>query len=167
MKDVDVGPYRGLEPDGDWPFFDSDCSISEDERAQIWPLSEAGSCAFWEAHVSAEPLERHPMLLPANHWLAPTIEGPNWLAQNRETPIRPDSSKVGAFLSNGFRTSQSERVYFVLMREHIYSAPMDLFVRYWPDFLLLGDENAFLYCPDSRVFARFGPNGQLSLGHVE
>lgn len=161
-----VNQYRALEVDGDWPFFDPDCSIPEDLRAQIWPLTEAASCKFWDTHVSAERQERHPALLPKGHWFAPTIQGPSWSTEQQGGTARSEGSRVESFLIDGFRLAPNERAYFILMREQIYSVPMALFARHWGDFLLLGDENPFLFHPDTKVFACFGPNGQLSLGRV-
>jgi len=157
--------YRSLSTEDDWPFFDRDCTIPESDRYLIWPLTQASARQFWEAHVSSEPLEHHPMLLPKGHWLAPTVQGPSWLTESSPGMlVSSEATDVESSLSTSFSLDSDERVYFVLMREDIYSVPMHLFARHWYDFLLLGDEGPFLFHPETGAFACFGPNGQLSFG---
>ena len=157
--------YRSLAAESDWPFFDLDCTIPESEKALIWPFTEASARLFWQTYVSSKPLEHHPMLLPKCHWLTPTIQGPSWLVeQGPSRLVRSEGQDVASFLNSSFCLSSDERVYFVLMREHVYSVPMSLFACHWEDFLFLGDEGPFLFHPDTKAFACFGPNGQLLFG---
>lgn len=157
--------YDQLNAERDWPFFDSECTMSVNERSSVWPLSEPSAHSFWRTYVSANPLERHGKLLPKGHWLAPTLQGPSWLTEQRDGRLVSSAGpSVGSFLSEKFSLDPSERVYFVLMREHAYSVPMGVFCSHWEDFLLLDDEAPFLFHPTTKSFACFGPNGSLSFG---
>lgn len=105
------------------------------------------------------------MCLPNDHWLAPKVKGPSWLTE--QTPnvfIHSESSDVESFLNNNFCLNFDERVYYVLMREQVYSLPISLFTSHWSDFLFLGDESPFLFHPETKAFACFGPNGDLTFG---
>ncbi len=162
---MDVTLYRPLTAESDWPFFDPDCTISESNKALVFPLALGAARRFWDEYVSPKPLERHPMLLPKGHWLAPAVSGPSWLrGQSQGALVRSEPADLESFLNTNFHLASGERTYFVLMRELVYSVPIGLFTRHYEDFLLLGDEGPFLYHPESGAFACFGPNGQLSFG---
>ncbi|CAG0975687.1 hypothetical protein BURK2_01558 [Burkholderiales bacterium] len=106
------------------------------------------------------------MLLPSSHWLNPAGPGPNWVTEfNSDSESRDTlQGKVAQFLLQSFQLGQKERVFFVSMREHSYSVPMDFFALHWPCFLVSDDEGSFLYHPPSGRFAQFGPNGSVGFG---
>lgn len=157
--------HRALDAKLDWPFFDQSLAVAPEDRPAIQPMTEAASTLFWRTHVSANPIERHPMLLPQQHWLRPTREGPDWVQEfNATNSAQIDQGKVSAFLRSCFKHQGNERVIFVEMRESSYELPFHVFLRYWPCFLLGNDEGPFLLHPVSGMFAQFGPNGSLAFG---
>lgn len=159
--------YRSLDPELDWPLFDPDFRVDVDARRFVRPLGELASSNLWQSYVSDKPSERHPMLLPSEHWLCSTKPGPNWVAEfnNDLESLPPVQGSVSAFLQQCFELNENESVFFVAMRERCYAMPLALFLRHWPCFLAMDDEGSFLFHPTSGSFAQFGPNGSLAFGH--
>ena len=157
--------HRSLNPKDDWSFFDSGYALAEQARSVIHPLTEAAARTFWELNVSANPIERHPQLLPEDHWLQPTTMGPSWLNVPKTSQLNPAvHSNVADFLNETFELGPFEEVFFVIMREHVYSVLFGIFTSHLEAFLALDDEAPFLFHRPTGRFACFGPNGQLSFG---
>jgi len=158
--------HRALDTELDWPFFDQSYGVASEDRPAIQPMTEAASTLFGQTHVSVNPIERHPMLLPQQHWLTPTREGPDWVQEfnNTTNGFQIDQGRVSTFLRSCFKHQGNESVIFVEMRESSYELPFQVFLRYWPCFLLGNDEGPFLLHPVSGMFAQFGPNGSLAFG---
>jgi hypothetical protein len=154
--------FRPLDPEVDWAFFDPEFGVPPSIRTQVQPLTDEGSAQLWNKHVSAEPHERHPMLLPGTHWLKPTQQGPSWEAAFNSDDNQTD---VRAFLQGVFNLGVDELIYFMAMRERSYSVPFGVFLSCWRCFLVQDDEGAFLFHAPSGAFASFGPKGSLSFGH--
>lgn len=115
--------HRALDAKLDWPFFDQSLAVAPEDRPAIQPMTEAASTLFWRTHVSANPIERHPMLLPQQHWLRPTREGPDWVQEfNATNSAQIDQGKVSAFLRSCFKHQGNEHVIFVEMRESSYAS---------------------------------------------
>ena len=159
--------YRPLDPALDWTLFDPDFRVDVEARQSIRPLTELASSAIWNAHVSAKPMERHPMLLPNEHWLRPTELGPNWVPEfnNDSKSFQPVQGNVSAFLKQCFDLDENEPVLFVAMRERSYSMPLKVFLQHWPCFLAMDDEGSFMFHLASGNFVQFGPNGSLAFGN--
>jgi len=165
MPGTSAEPFRDLNAKADWPFFEDDCSIPEQERSLIRPYSEAAAGKLWESYVSATPSEHHPMLLADSHWLQPTLPGPNWLVEHGLGFYRPDDSlRVQSYILERFALDPSTRVLFLLSKASTYSVPIGVFAQYWAEFLLLGDEGPFLFHPETKAFLCFGPGGQTAFG---
>ncbi|MFZ6778680.1 DUF2947 family protein [Undibacterium sp. Ji83W] len=155
--------YRQVTAKKDWPFFDEDCTMSASDKEQILVLGKEVARAFWEKHVSPQANERHPMLLPTDHWLRPDIPGPDWLNDSKPA-IATKTAEVATFLNQHFKLDADRRIYFVLAKDSIYMTSMGIFTRHWADFLLLDDECPFLFHPGTKAFACFGPHGQPGFG---
>ncbi|WOB06937.1 DUF2947 family protein [Piscinibacter gummiphilus] len=153
--------FRPLDPETDWAFFDPGFHVPQEIQAEVQALTEAGSAELWTEHVSANPNERHPMLLPGSHWLKPKLQGPNWMP---EFNGKQSEAAVGTFLQEVFELGMQELILFIAMRERSYSVPFGVFLRHWPSFVAGDDEGSFLFHPRSGAFACFGPNGSLSFG---
>ncbi len=70
---------RSLNPDCDWMFFHSEPPLAVEDRALIRQLEAESAQSLWRELVSADPGERHPMLLPRGHWTYNVMtRGPNW-----------------------------------------------------------------------------------------
>jgi Protein of unknown function (DUF2947) len=158
--------YRNLDPEGDWAFFDSGFHLSPKVQAATRALAPDSAEAFWRKHFSASSVERHPMLLPADHWLNPTVAGPDWVVEfnGASKDLSPGSGAVASFLRDQFDLAEQELVYFVTMREHSYCAPWWVALVSWPCFLAIEDEGATFFHPESGKFAHFGPNGSVGFG---
>ncbi len=158
--------YRTMNPESDWAFFDLDLFGVSEARAASHALEVGSAEALWKSHISANSEERHPMLLPASHWLRATIVGPDWVAEFNETSneTSPSSGSVACFLRDQFSLSENELVYMVLTREHSYVTPWRVALFFWPGFLAIDDEGSFIFHAPSGKFAHFGPNGSLGFG---
>lgn len=158
--------YRTLDPELDWPLIDPRFRVSAEARQVVCPLTRLASSAVWNTYVSANPMERHPMLLPNEHWLRPTKPGPNWVPEfnNDSESFQAEQGNVSAFLRQCFALEEDEPILFVAMRESSYSMPLKVFLQHWPCFLANDDEGSFLFHPTSGTFAQFGPNGSLAFG---
>ena len=143
--------YRILNSESDWPFFDPTFLVDPQVRQFVRPLTKTASAAFWNNHISSNPRERHPMLLPPEHWMRPTLVGPNWIAefsaQSEDATI--EHGAVSHFLQTCFNLGKCEEVFFIAMRERCYSIPIGVFLRCWPCFLANDDEGSFLFHPHS------------------
>jgi Protein of unknown function (DUF2947) len=153
--------FRPLDPEIEWAFFDPDFGVPQGIRTQVQPLTDADSAELWNKHVSADPNERHPMLLPGTHWLKPTQQGPSWVS---EFNSEHSEAGVSSFLHQVFELGIDEPIYFIAMRERSYPVPFGVFLSCWRCFLAEDDEGAFLFHARSGAFASFGPNGSLSFG---
>jgi hypothetical protein len=158
--------YRTLNSESDWAFFDLDLYGASEARAATHALDINSAEAFWKTHISAIGKERHPMLLPASHWLRATAVGPDWVAEFNSTSSEtsPSSGAVACFLRDHFSLSENELVYMVLMREHSYVTPWRVALIFWPGLLAIDDEGPFIFHVASGKFAHFGPNGSLDFG---
>ena len=152
---------RLLDLETDWAFFDPDFHVPHEIQTQVQALTETASAELWSAHVSANPNERHPMLLPGSHWLKPSLQGPSWMP---EFNAEQNAAAVATFLQQVFELDPQELVFFIAMRERSYSVPFGVFLDHWPCFVAGDDEGSFLFHPRSGAFACFGPNGSLSFG---
>ena len=149
--------YRRLDPERDWSFFDEDIRVPEADRALIRPLTVEAARTLWEREVSSSPLQRHPMLLPAEHWLKPQTLGPNWLNEWR----RDEGEQVDGFLQSMLQSSEGEIAYFIFMREDAYEAPVGILTKHWRAWLFLDDEGPFILVPTSGAYVGFGPNDNV------
>ncbi|HXA47619.1 MAG TPA: DUF2947 family protein [Burkholderiaceae bacterium] len=152
--------FRALDTEQDWPFFDEGYPIPPEKKERICPLTKSAAESLWCQEVSNISVERHLMLLPIHHWVKPEQTGPNWLTE------WDDDVAIGVqqFLRSHFQLLSNETVYFMLMREHAYSIPIDVFTEFWRAFLALDDEGPLLLHPTSGRYAYFGPNGNLQCG---
>ena len=153
--------FRELDSEKDWSFFDKDFAIQQEVRQHIHALTQSAAKTLWSTEVSSNTLERHVMLLPKEHWLTPETEGPNWLAEWQSA----EKTEVDLFLRRHFQLSSNEAVYFLLMREIAYQAPIEIFIQHWRAFLALDDEGPLLLHLPSGRYALFGPHGYLQAGN--
>lgn len=149
--------YRLLDPGLDWSFFDDEVRVPGADRALIRPLTAEAARALWEREVSSSPLQRHPMLLPAEHWLRSQTLGPNWLDEWQ----RDEGGQVDGFLRSMLQSSEGEIAYFIYMREDAYEAPVRILTKHWRAWLFLDDEGPFMLVPKTGAYVGFGPNGRL------
>ena len=158
--------YRQLDTKMDWPFFDGSFLHHAADRAGVRPLTLKAAENFWDTHISARGAENHPMLLPADHWLCPSVTGPRWDAGfwNDKEPERAEEGEVANFLKQGLGIHEEDHVFFIAMRTRIYAVKLSCFLRIWPCFLAADDEAAFLFHPETGAFAVFGPDGSVKLG---
>ena len=159
--------YRSLSKESDWPFFDIEFKLSPSTAAMIHPLTERSSAELWSKYISSAPSERHLMLLPAGHWIKSDLKGPNWLSEYNSTSENYEniqSQSVSDFIDASFDVSDSEEVFFFLMREAVYALPFCVFSTHWQAFLALDDEGPILFHPTSGSYVYFGPNGQVFSG---
>ncbi len=158
--------YRPLDPKADWPFFDRDFYHTSIVREAIQPLTRESAELFWRIHFSQNAKERHPMLLPRNHWLHLTTNGPNWFAEysNASNELSATNGDVATFLRESFALPERDSVFFVTMREHAYRMLWWVVMACWPCLVAKGDEGSILFHPNSGKFACFGPNGSLGFG---
>src|SRR4051794_11824879 len=118
---------RPLDPVADWDFFHSRHPISPADREEIRPLEEASACSLWQELVSSDPRERHPMLLPREHWIGRLVAaGPSW-QEFWNYPERPDA--VAAFLGSKIEWPVDVEVIFIWMRERAARATWGTFLR--------------------------------------
>ncbi|MBX7228597.1 MAG: DUF2947 domain-containing protein [Burkholderiaceae bacterium] len=153
--------FRKLDSEKDWSFFDKDFAIPQAVRQHIHALNRSAAEKLWSTEVSNNALERHVMLLPKEHWLKPEAEGPNWLPEWERT----EKAEVDLFLRRHFQLSSNEAVYFLLMREIAYQAPIEIAIQHWRAFLALDDEGPLLLHLPSGCYALFGPDGYLQAGN--
>jgi hypothetical protein len=113
--------HRALDPGVDWPFFDPDFHVPSDAREAVQPLTSDAAESLWRMHISENPLERHPMLLPSGHWLAPTSRGPDWVGEYNQNSRRSssDGGPVEKFLRDSFRVPEQDELFFITMRVRI------------------------------------------------
>jgi hypothetical protein len=127
----------------------------------IRPLEEGAATSLWQELVSANPAERHPMLLPRGHWIGNmTARGPNW-QECWSNPKPPDA--VGEFLRLQIDWPETAPAFFIWMRERAVQVPWGVFLRTWRNFLF-DDEGPFLVRLQSSEFAFFGPTGTMGVG---
>jgi hypothetical protein len=161
---VRIDEHRALSEKEDWAFFDDSLSMPTDVRREIRPLRSAAARSLWTTYVSEDPLQRHPMLLPAGHWLRRQQEGPNWLPDFEHDNLVQPGSGVATFLEAALALDPHRPVYFIYSRELAYVVPVSVFLDQWRAFLLLDDEGPFLFDSVSGTYASFGPNGRLFIG---
>ena len=112
---------RALNSETDWNFFHKRHSITPTDLGLIRPLHEESAASLWQELVSANPEERHPMLLPQGHWLGNlTSTGPDW-HEFWSNPERPDA--VTEFLRSQIDWPETAEVFFVWMREQAVRVP--------------------------------------------
>jgi hypothetical protein len=153
---------RPLEPEIDWWCFEDRYPISPADRAAILPLEKASACSLWDELVSADPNERHAMLLRPGHWIGQVVAaGPAW-QEYWNHPERPDA--VAAFLRSQVGWPEEVDVYFMWMREQAVRVSWGVFLRTWRNFLF-DDEGPLLIRLQEPTFVLFSPTGQLGVGH--
>jgi hypothetical protein len=152
---------RPLDPKGDWNFFHATQPVAPDDRALILPLEEPSARSLWAELVSSVPRERHPMLLPRDHWTGDMVAwGPDW--RQSWPASSPDS--VAEFLTARVGWPADAETYFLWMRERAVRVPWGVFLRTWRAFLF-SDEGPFLVRLQSPEFVVFPPRGLVGVGH--
>ncbi len=152
---------RPLDPTAYWMFFHDLQPLAAANRVLIRPLTEESAAALWCELVSADPRERHTMLLPAGHWVGNrTAAGPNWQVYWND-PGRPDD--VAEFLRSQIDWPDEAEVCFIEMRERAALVPWGVFLRTWRAFLFR-DEDPFVVRPGRPEFVVFGPTGYCGVG---
>jgi hypothetical protein len=157
---MQVTPYRPLDTEHDWALFDRSLGAPSDLSKSVRPFTARFARQFWEREVTADPLKRHPMLLPQGHWLGVGEHGPNWLAEFEQSSL----GEVAAFVLRSAGPDKADMVYFVNSREDIYELPLGVFLSNWCAFVAMNDEGPFLCNPANRTYVSFGPNGSLVAG---
>jgi hypothetical protein len=153
--------FRALDKHKDWMFFDESLSISMEDRTTILPLEESSSRLLWAELVSADPRERHPMLLPRDHWIGNIVSaGSPWHAIWNDADL-PDI--VADFLRSRITWPETTEVFFFWSRENAVRVPWGVFLRVWKTFLF-DDEGPFLVCLEHPDFVCFGPTGGVGVG---
>src|SRR5262245_41003799 len=152
---------RALDPERDWNFFHASQPLAPEDRALIRPLEEGSARSLWRELVSADPHERHPMLLPHGHWAGNVVAcGPDW--QQSWPASSPDM--VSEFLRARLDWSDDAEVELLWMREEAVQVPWGVFLRTWRAFLF-SDEGPFLVRFQSPEFVVFLPCGPVGIGH--
>ena len=153
---------RPLDPQADWEFFHAAHPIAPADLGEIRPLDAPSCASLWQEVVSADPRQRHPMLLPADHWVhRPVVPGPAWHNAWDRPAARPDP--VAPFLRMQIDWHDAAEVYFVWMRESAVRVPWGVFLRTWRNFLF-SDEGPFLVRLRHPEFVSFGPTGRMGVG---
>ena len=153
---------RPLDRKVDWYFFDPDLLLPDTLRSQIMPLEREAALAFWAEFVSAVPHERHPMALPARHWLDNRdLRGPNW-QPSWNNPS--DQDPIADFLQGRILWPDDAEVFFVWGHDYIVKTTWGIFLKAWRCFLF-DDEGPFLISLGRPEFVQFGPGGSLAIGH--
>lgn len=154
--------FRALDKSKDWMFFDDSHPISMEDRATIQPLEESSSRRLWAELISANPRERHTMLLPGDHWIGNIVSaGPPWHAIWNDADL-PDT--VTDFLRSRIPWPETTEITFFWSRENAVQVPWGVFLRVWKMFLF-DDEGPFLVSLEHPEFVCFGPTGGVGVGH--
>lgn len=147
---------RPLDPKLDWTFFPPISFVESRDLSSIRPLSGESARCLWETYVSTKARERHPMLLPKEHWLGKgTFRGPYWSSEN-------SGDAVVRFMSEHIPWPGDRDCFFFWMREHATLVPWAVFLTTWRSFLY-EDEGPFLLSPVDPQVLFFGPDGGMGV----
>jgi DUF2947 family protein len=159
---MDLTTIRPLDENAEWAFFHPTHVIAPEDRACIGCLEDAAARSLWHELVSTHRRERHPMLLPSDHWSCRLeANGPNWQT-SWERPLSSDD--VAAFLRSRIAWPEDAEVFFIEMRERALRTLWSVFLRTWRNFLF-SDEGPILVSLHHPEFVSFGPSGFMGIGN--
>lgn len=160
MNNLDSLGFRALNEQEDWSFFDVDLALCEEDRSSVYALSRSTATKLWCGEISDQAGERHLAEISGNHWTRQCKFGPNWTGEWNSGA----GNEIRDFLAHHFSPLCDEYLYFILMKDTAYTAPVRVVTAYWRVFLGLDDEAPLMLHPCSGKFALFGPNGQVYVG---
>ena len=153
--------FRTLDQSKDWMFFHETHSLASEHRIKLQPLEDSSARMVWAEFVSANPRERHPMLLPAGHWIGNvTAMGPDWHAVWNAPDL---SDSVADFLRSRVPWPATTEALFFWSRENAVQVQWGMFLHAWKTFLY-DDEGPYLKCLQRPEFVCFGPTGGMGVG---
>jgi hypothetical protein len=154
---------RPPDPEADWNFYHDRHPIDPADLAEIRPLDEPSAASLWQELVSADPRQRHPMLLPSGHWVGRLVATfPGWQDAWGQPAGHPDP--VAGFLRSQIGWPNAAEVYFIWMRERAVRVPWGVFLRTWRNFLF-SNEGPFLVRLQHPEFVFFAPTALMGVGH--
>jgi hypothetical protein len=151
---------RALD-ESDWAFADSE--IEHHHRELIRPLTTAAASQFWHDHVSADLVQRHPMLLRSPHWIDQAkVISARWELQMDDGPIETGGWRD--VLQQQIQFVEAQCCYFVAMRERAICVPWKTLVGNLSAFLRSDNEAPIICALDHPGFIVLSPSGGIRVG---
>ncbi|GGK70733.1 DUF2947 domain-containing protein [Amphritea balenae] len=143
-----------------WIFRHKDMPVSEEDLAQIKPLTDARAEQVWSQQISKEC--NHPENFGPADW---ANKNQTWLeTDNWQSLWESDDPAIPELLAQHLQWEDETVVWFCYSSEHVIETSWDVFRRNWKNFLFF-DDGPLLIGKKRKQVAQFHQTGNFRIGN--
>lgn len=143
-----------------WIFRHKDLPISDEDLAQIKPLTEARAEQVWTQQISTHC--NHPSLFNADDWAS---KSQTWLETDHwQQRWESDESALPDTLAEHLQWDDATVVWFCYSSEHVIETTWEIFRRHWKNFLFF-DDGPILIGRKRKQVVQFHQTGNYRIGN--
>ncbi|WP_417225535.1 DUF2947 domain-containing protein [Amphritea sp.] len=143
-----------------WIFRHKDLPISDEDLAQIKPLTEARAEQVWTQQISTQC--NHPSLFGADDW---ANKSHTWLETDHwQQRWESDNEALPELLAEHLQWDDGTVVWFCYSSEHVIETTWEIYRRHWKNFLFF-DDGPLLIGRKRKQVVQFHQTGNYRIGN--